>query len=82
MLPNNDCRVRSLRHENACLRAQIEQSKNQRRDASNHSERLAEANSYLDTLLHSVMKETEVVKEDNERLILERQRISVRLENF
>lgn len=82
MLPNYDCRVRSLRHENSTLRGQIDKSKKQRRDASKHSERLAEANSYLDTLLHSVLQETEVVKKDNERLILERHRISVRLDNF
>lgn len=82
MLTNYDCRIRKLRQENAFLRSEIDKSKNQRRDASKHSERLAEANSYLDTLLHSVLQETEVVKKDNERLVLEKQRLSVRLDNF
>lgn len=82
MPPNFDCRIKALRHENASLRKEIEKSMKQRREASKNSERLAEANSYLDTLLHSVLLETEVVKKDNERLMLERQRISVRLDNF
>lgn len=82
MLTNYDCGLRVLRQENEFLRSQIDKSKKQRRDASKHSERLAEANSYLDTLLHSVLQETEVVKKDNERLILKRRRLSVRLDNF